>query len=115
MKRCFQLIAGNHYKFWTVEVIGRHYCATFGRIGTEGQTQIKTLGSEAAALEKAEEMIEQKLGKGYREAGLFPGVSAALVASLRPAQPSAPAPAPVTIPAPLPSTPGRRRIVIDKK
>jgi predicted DNA-binding WGR domain protein len=49
VRKCFQLIEGNHYKFWTVEVVGNHYLATFGRIGTQGQTQVKTFGTEFEA------------------------------------------------------------------
>lgn len=67
MRKCFELIAGNSAKFWTCEVIGKHYLATFGRIGTQGQTKIQTFATALEATEKANAMIAEKISKGYRQ------------------------------------------------
>lgn len=84
MRQCYHLISADCYKFWTVETVGVHYLATFGRIGTKGQTQTKTFHSEYAAREKANEMIDEKIGKGYLRVGDndYPGASKELLASL---------------------------------
>lgn len=109
MRQCFELIDAKHSKFWTVETIGPHYLATFGRIGTAGQTQVKSLGTARQAEEKAEEMIAEKIRKGYRRVGDndHNGASASLRRSLT-GNPSA------TIPDETPETPrviGARHIV----
>ena len=39
----------------------------FGRIGTKGQTLIKSLDSPERALREAEKLIAEKLRKGYQE------------------------------------------------
>jgi predicted DNA-binding WGR domain protein len=39
----------------------------FGRIGTIGQRQSKSLPTPAAATRHVEKLINQKIGKGYQE------------------------------------------------
>jgi len=39
----------------------------FGRIGTAGQTQSKTFADAARARREADQLIGEKLKKGYRE------------------------------------------------
>jgi predicted DNA-binding WGR domain protein len=39
----------------------------FGRIGTQGQTQVKAFPDEAAAAKHVAKLIGEKVGKGYRE------------------------------------------------
>ena len=39
----------------------------FGRIGSTGQTQVKSFPDEDAATKHAERMIEKKTGEGYVE------------------------------------------------
>jgi predicted DNA-binding WGR domain protein len=39
----------------------------FGRIGTTGQVQSRSFPDTAAAVRHAEKLVQQKLGKGYRE------------------------------------------------
>lgn len=67
MRKCFELIAGTSAKFWTVEIVGKHYLATFGRIGTQGQTKIQTFATAFEATDKANAMIGEKISKGYRQ------------------------------------------------
>jgi predicted DNA-binding WGR domain protein len=66
-KRSFELTSGGHNKFWTVQVRGKYFFATWGRIGTAGQTQSKEFASPRAAMEHATKMIGEKTGKGYTE------------------------------------------------
>jgi predicted DNA-binding WGR domain protein len=101
MRQCFQLIGAGHNKFWTVEVVGKHYLATFGKIGTHGQTQVKTFGTAREAMDKADAMIDEKTRKGYRRVGndAHPGAQRALLTSLA----EAPAPATATMPKPMPA------------
>jgi predicted DNA-binding WGR domain protein len=42
----------------------------FGRLGTSGQSQTKTLPEHEAATKHAEMLIREKLGKGYTETAL---------------------------------------------
>ena len=48
-------------------VSGSEVTIRFGRIGTEGQTQVKTLADADAAAKHAEKQINSKLAKGYLE------------------------------------------------
>jgi predicted DNA-binding WGR domain protein len=67
MKRYFEFVGGNSAKFWEIGTSGNEVTVRFGRIGTEGQTQVKTLADAAAATKHAEKLIAQKLAKGYQE------------------------------------------------
>jgi len=66
-KRSFEYVGGGHNKFWTVQVRGKFFFATWGRIGTAGQSQPKEFPSNRAAMEYATKMIGEKTGKGYTE------------------------------------------------
>ncbi len=65
MAKRFELDDGTSSKFWEIRVAGVEQYVSFGRIGTNGQTKLKTFGSEAEALRDAEKMIAEKTGKGY--------------------------------------------------
>jgi len=67
MKRYFEFVGGNSAKFWEVSTSGNEVTVRFGRIGTEGQTQAKTLADAEAAVKHADRLIESKTAKGYRE------------------------------------------------
>ena len=67
MKRRFEFVGGSSAKFWELEVVGCNVVVRFGRIGTPGQTQTKTLPVPIAAEKHADKLIGQKLGKGYVE------------------------------------------------
>ncbi len=67
MQRRLEFIEGSSAKFWEVRVEGSEVTVTFGRIGTAGQTQTKSLADPAAAQKHADKLIRQKLGKGYVE------------------------------------------------
>ncbi|NLX98607.1 MAG: WGR domain-containing protein [Rhodopirellula sp.] len=65
--RYFEFVGGNSAKFWCVGVSGAEVTVRFGRIGTEGQTQTKTLPDADAAVKHAEKLIASKTAKGYQE------------------------------------------------
>jgi predicted DNA-binding WGR domain protein len=67
-KRYFEFIGGNSAKFWELGVSGVEVTVRFGRIGTDGQTQVKSFPDAAAATRHAEKLIAAKIGKGYAEA-----------------------------------------------
>ena len=67
MKRYFEFVGGSSAKFWELTTSGTAVTVRFGRIGTEGQTQTKTLPDANAAAKHAEKLISQKLAKGYQE------------------------------------------------
>jgi predicted DNA-binding WGR domain protein len=60
-----QFSEGNSNKFWEAAVEGTRLVVRFGRIGTRGQTQVKTFPSEVLAREEAERLLAEKKGKGY--------------------------------------------------
>jgi predicted DNA-binding WGR domain protein len=67
MKRYFEFVGGSSAKFWECVVSGNDVTVRFGRIGTEGQTQVKTLANADAAARHAEKLIASKMAKGYLE------------------------------------------------
>ena len=66
-KRRFELKEGSSAKFWEIELKGKSYQVTFGKIGTDGQTRKKQFDSKQAATEAADRLIKQKIKKGYHE------------------------------------------------
>jgi predicted DNA-binding WGR domain protein len=67
MLRRFEFIGGSSAKFWECDVSGNEVTVRFGRIGTDGQTQTKTLDDADEATRHVEKLIALKLAKGYRE------------------------------------------------
>jgi predicted DNA-binding WGR domain protein len=55
-------------KFWRARIEGGTLYVNFGKIGTNGQTQVKELGPDGAAKE-LEKLIREKRKKGYEDAG----------------------------------------------
>ena len=68
MKRCFIFKDGNSQKFWNIEVDGSGYVATYGKLGTEGQSTAKSYESAEKCEKEANKLIAEKLKKGYTEA-----------------------------------------------
>lgn len=62
-----------HNKFWEIEVdqVGDKWLARvrFGRIGSWGQERTKVFNYQTGAIRFMNEKINEKLGKGYKEAG----------------------------------------------
>jgi DNA ligase-1 len=65
--RRFEFVQGKSSKFWEITVRDNDVTVHFGRIGTSGQSKTKTFGDAAAAQQHADELIEEKTGKGYIE------------------------------------------------
>jgi predicted DNA-binding WGR domain protein len=67
--RRFEHVEDGAAKFWQVEVLGTTMRVRFGRLGTEGQSKDKELGSAGAAQREAEKLVGEKVKKGYVEVG----------------------------------------------
>jgi predicted DNA-binding WGR domain protein len=67
MNRYFEFVGGTSAKFWEVTVSGCDVTVRFGRLGASGQIQTKTLEDAPAARKHAENLVRQKLEKGYVE------------------------------------------------
>ncbi len=67
MARRFELIGGNSAKFWEISQAGKDVTVRYGRLGTSGQQQTKTLPTPEAAQRHVDKLVEQKLAKGYVE------------------------------------------------
>jgi predicted DNA-binding WGR domain protein len=52
-------------KFWKININGRSYTVTYGKIGTVGAVKTKSFDSEEECLKEAEKLIQSKLKKGY--------------------------------------------------
>src|SRR5204862_57179 len=63
--RRFQFTEGNSHKFWEISAAGVEVTVRFGRIGTEGQVQVKSFADAEAAATHVERMVREKTGKGY--------------------------------------------------
>jgi predicted DNA-binding WGR domain protein len=65
--RRFEFSEGNSNKFWSIGMNGTEVTVTFGRIGTQGQAKVKSFLDAAAAANHVARLVQEKLGKGYRE------------------------------------------------
>ncbi|PYC64876.1 molybdate metabolism regulator [Micromonospora arborensis] len=74
--RSFELVGANSAKFWEVNLDGVEVTVRFGRLGTVGQTQRKTFGSEQAAAAHVDKLIAEKVKKGYAESAAPAGSAA---------------------------------------
>ena len=65
--RRFEYFDEKSAKFWEVDVIAESVEVKFGKIGTNGQTQIKDFETPDEALKHAEKLVHEKLKNGYQE------------------------------------------------
>jgi predicted DNA-binding WGR domain protein len=65
--RRFEFVQGTSSKFWEIAQDGAAVTVRFGRIGTNGQTQMRMLASPERAARELETLVAEKLRKGYRE------------------------------------------------
>jgi uncharacterized protein (TIGR02996 family) len=65
--RTFQYSDAKSHKFWNIELQGKSFTVTYGRVGSKGQAQTKEFPSEDRARAAADKQIAEKLAKGYRE------------------------------------------------
>jgi predicted DNA-binding WGR domain protein len=89
MTRRFEMVEGGSRKFWEIAIEGCTVTVRFGRIGTDGQTKPKDLGSPDAAAKEAAKLVAEKTKKGYVEIGV-----AATASVPTPSAPTATAPTP---------------------
>jgi predicted DNA-binding WGR domain protein len=66
--RRFEFADDKSSKFWSIRISGSEVEVRYGRIGTEGQSQVKAFDSTEAAEKHAWKLIAEKTGKGYVEA-----------------------------------------------
>lgn len=62
-------VEGTSSKFYTLTIDGTELKIHFGRIGTNGQTQLKSFKDAAAAQKEYDALLKQKKAKGYVEDG----------------------------------------------
>jgi predicted DNA-binding WGR domain protein len=67
MTRRFEFVGGNSAKFWEIDCQRADVTVRYGRLGTTGQTQTKTLASPDVAERHTQKLIQQKQAKGYVE------------------------------------------------
>ena len=60
---------GNSSKFWRARVEGKTLYVNYGKIGSNGQTQVKDFANPDAASGEYEKLIREKRKKGYQDAG----------------------------------------------
>jgi len=65
--RHFEFTGGSSQKFWEITLNGNAFTVRFGRLGTVGQSQTKTFADEPKARREAEQLIAEKVKKGYVE------------------------------------------------
>lgn len=63
----FRFQKGRSNKFWKIGIEGNDVIVAFGRIGTKGQTTIKTFDGAEAAEREMNKLIREKERKGYIE------------------------------------------------
>lgn len=68
-RREFHFVEGTSSKFWAVTVEDSTLRIQYGKIGSAGQTQLKSFASPAEAEKGAAKLIAEKAGKGYVEVG----------------------------------------------
>src|SRR5689334_7399186 len=65
----YEYSEGSSSKFWEINLAGKSFTTTYGKIGSKGQTTIKTFSSEAEARKEHDKLIAEKVKKGYVPVG----------------------------------------------
>jgi uncharacterized protein (TIGR02996 family) len=65
----YEFTEGSSNKFWDITLAGKSFTTTYGRIGANGQTTIKSFKSDAEAKSAYEKLVAEKVKKGYALAG----------------------------------------------
>jgi predicted DNA-binding WGR domain protein len=65
--RYFEYLGGGSEKFWEIDQDGTTVTVRFGRLGTNGQTQVKELGTRPDADAHVARLIAEKVKRGYVE------------------------------------------------
>mgnify|MGYP001498927507 CR=1 FL=1 len=67
MKRVFVFQDFKSQKFWSIDVVGTDVTVNYGKLGTDGQTQVKNYATTEEAEKAADKLIAEKTKKGYVE------------------------------------------------
>ena len=102
--RSFTFSEGTSNKFWNIDLQGKQFTVTFGKVGTNGQTQVKAFADDAAAKKEHDKLVAEKVKKGYTETSAAPPRLA--TPPLR--RWRRPRPPPRRPPAPAPAASGKR-------
>ena len=65
--RYFEFVGGGSSKFWEVSLTGKAFTVRFGKMGTDGQTQLKQFPTAEKAAAECEKLVAEKTKKGYVE------------------------------------------------
>jgi len=65
----YEFSEGSSNKFWEIALSGKSFTTTYGKIGTSGQTTVKSFGSDADAKKEYDKLVAEKTKKGYSLAG----------------------------------------------
>ena len=65
----YEFSEGSSNKFWEINLSGKAFTTTYGKIGTAGQTSIKTWKDNAEAKKEYDKLVAEKTKKGYTLAG----------------------------------------------
>jgi uncharacterized protein (TIGR02996 family) len=79
----YEYSEGASSKFWEINLSGKSFTTTYGKMGAKGQTTIKTFASQAEAKKEYEKLVAEKVKKGYVPAGKSGAGKAAAAASAR--------------------------------
>ena len=65
--RRFECRDGASSKFWEIALSGKSFTIRFGKIGTDGQSQVKSFPNDGAAKKEHDKLVAEKTKKGYVE------------------------------------------------
>lgn len=71
----YEFSEGTSHKFWQIDLSGKSFTTTYGKIGTDGQKTIKSWKTEAEAKKEHDKLIAEKTKKGYTLVGSAGAVS----------------------------------------
>ncbi len=60
---------GTSSKFWRARVDGKTLYVNYGKLGTNGQTQVKDFADHASAVKEYDKLVREKRKKGYVDSG----------------------------------------------
>jgi predicted DNA-binding WGR domain protein len=64
----YEFSEGSSNKFWEINLSGKSFTTTYGKIGTGGQTTIKQFKTDADAKKEHDKLVAEKVKKGYQPA-----------------------------------------------
>jgi uncharacterized protein (TIGR02996 family) len=65
----YEFSEGSSNKFWEIKLDGKSFTTTYGKLGTSGQTTIKTWKDAAQAKAEHDKLVAEKTKKGYALVG----------------------------------------------